>query len=205
MSGMNSGTPMKKNNMIQMRSTSGNRESSAKRPNMEMMGVQVADFNADDKIDSTSEKSKSVVMERLVRNRETYIAFFKMQFETMNRMHPRWGSSKISKIVGLQWKKRFMDMRKKTKMIKMRPVKPISGRKAFINKMKSSGMSYRSIIMMWRRFPRETRQVWSMKGNPMIKSTISMTTPMHLRMAQSGVDRVEMNRLNFLNLKVHEQ
>lgn len=93
----------------------------------------------------------------------SYIEFYKGQYSKYAREHPKWTSQQISVIIKLLWKNR---LRKREERLALKTGKVekskkiVSGRKAFLTAKGKNGM------IKWKKLPKESRVMWSKKGNP---------------------------------------
>lgn len=117
-----------------------------------------------------SESSKGRKSKKITKKNQQmeYINFFKVHMAKLRREHPRWSVKQCSSIVALLWRKTKSN--KTVSSRKLKPMKPVSGRKFFLNLRRSSRVALKEMMQRWKRLPRESRQMWSEKGNPSLKS-----------------------------------
>ena len=129
-----------------------------------------------------------------------YINFFKNYFQHLTKEHPKWSAKQITSIVKLLWKKRKSNEGKPSRSVRL--AKPMSGYKTFLRENKMMGQTYFDSCKRWKVLPRESRLMWSKKGNPANfkseKSPLSMRTTMKF----SGENAPMMTQFRYLDMKM---
>lgn len=96
-----------------------------------------------------------------------YISFYKTHYKMIMESHPNWTPNQASLIIGLMWKKnKKANYSKKSVTSSMRKPLRMSGRMLFGKLKRKQGMDTMMVKRMWRKFPFETKMMWSNRGNP---------------------------------------
>jgi hypothetical protein len=97
----------------------------------------------------------------------SYISFYNYHYSRLLKEHQGWKANQITQIIKLLWKRRIR-LVKKMENIKQKKVKIIrrnmTGRKFFINLKIRDGLTRETLLPMWKRFPRETRNMYKLRG-----------------------------------------
>lgn len=89
-----------------------------------------------------------------------YINFYRVRYNKLHSLHPRWTPKQISSIIKLEWRKEKSKSRsrKTAKVGSRKPAKILTGYRFF---RRYRGYTAKEAVKRWRRFPVETKVYWT--------------------------------------------
>ena len=160
---------------------------------MNLDDIQIREF--EESSNSKSSKSKRIAK----KPKSEYTNFYKHHFERLHREHPKWAHKQITSIIKLLWKKKKSPRSLET--MKMRPMKPMTGRRFFLKIRRELGVSTQEGMQLWKRLPKERKNLYNRKGNPNCdQQELKMNTRSTL--VFSGLRNSMVSPLSFLNARM---
>lgn len=149
---------MKEKKMLKSTSSKVEDEEKAK----EMEEVSVHPFEA-----LSAEKSKPIRKNKV----NSYIRFFKDNYQILSRQHPNWLAAEITTIIRLLWQREKKCHLIKLKAPKQRPMKKLSGKMFFKRFKLKEGLNKKAADMKWKRLPVEAKRMYGKMGDPHAQTT----------------------------------